>query len=714
MDEENLQEQMRRTAEALAKFADQIDDSVDSIKDITDANEKQQRLQDLVSKQLGQLDKNLKGANKKIVDLTPGLEELDEAIEQLDDTIDRSSLETERQRIGNQYFARNQQAVAKAFLKATGEILVNGAIKSVKTLVTDLQDGSSGVRLASNMMGNAIDVTQQQTKAALSAISDLGIAAAVLGKGRFKWLGAGASLLAEGLGFVTDKSAELAKFGIDVLAKEVEKTVKVFNQSSAAGALFANGMTGMRNAAYASGLRLDQFANVIKNNSSVLAETGLSVGEAVRRMGDVGRVIRSSGIQENLLKLGYGYEEQAELVAQVMADMRRTGTLATATNPQIAQATERYANNLRVISDITGEDAKRRTEQARREAENYAFRAKIEEQARRTGQSDLFAQVTQFLAPLPEGQRRAIMQTVLSGTTTDLVSITSGFGEAARASADAIMSGSFNMRQGMDAVSPFFTKFANSTNQLGQGVAFASAMIPGTYSDLSQGYSELQSIAFKMNEEGIKSVYDAVDGQAKTTDRLTDTVIHIENEAQRLGLMFEKELTPKLGSFGKVVDELITGLRKQMQRAGLDVPAGYESGTMGEKSWLKSIAREVVGFASGAALTAGTAAMTGGLGLVGSTVTATGGYMAGTKAFDKMFGEYAVGGIAEGPISGYQATLHGAEAVVPLPENKSIPVSLDSSTITSAITQQTKVLDDILSTMKQSNNISSGILSNTY
>ena len=40
---------------------------------------------------------------------------------------------------------------------------------------------------------------------------------------------------------------------------------------------------------------------------------------------------------------------------------------------------------------------------------------------------------------------------------------------------------------------------------------------------------------------------------------------------------------------------------------------------------------------------------------------------------------YAVGGVASGPQAGYPAVLHGTEAVVPLPNNRSIPVDLKSS-----------------------------------
>lgn len=44
----------------------------------------------------------------------------------------------------------------------------------------------------------------------------------------------------------------------------------------------------------------------------------------------------------------------------------------------------------------------------------------------------------------------------------------------------------------------------------------------------------------------------------------------------------------------------------------------------------------------------------------------------------KMAG-YAMGGVARGPQSGYPATLHGTEAVVPLPNGKSIPVDMKGS-----------------------------------
>ena len=40
---------------------------------------------------------------------------------------------------------------------------------------------------------------------------------------------------------------------------------------------------------------------------------------------------------------------------------------------------------------------------------------------------------------------------------------------------------------------------------------------------------------------------------------------------------------------------------------------------------------------------------------------------------------YGIGGIAKGPQSGYPVMMHGTEAVVPLPNGKSIPVDIRGS-----------------------------------
>jgi hypothetical protein len=76
------------------------------------------------------------------------------------------------------------------------------------------------------------------------------------------------------------------------------------------------------------------------------------------------------------------------------------------------------------------------------------------------------------------------------------------------------------------------------------------------------------------------------------------------------------------------------------------------------------------------------------------------------------------GGVFSGPKSGYAATLHGTEAVVPLPDGKTIPVEMpaltDSMSEQSGIlTAQLMKLDELISAMRDNTNVTTKILQAT-
>jgi hypothetical protein len=75
----------------------------------------------------------------------------------------------------------------------------------------------------------------------------------------------------------------------------------------------------------------------------------------------------------------------------------------------------------------------------------------------------------------------------------------------------------------------------------------------------------------------------------------------------------------------------------------------------------------------------------------------------------------ANGGVATGPKSGYAATLHGTEAIVPLPDGKMIPVEMPGIDISMSeqndiLEQQLDRLDEMIQFMKKQNNTSEKIL----
>jgi hypothetical protein len=74
---------------------------------------------------------------------------------------------------------------------------------------------------------------------------------------------------------------------------------------------------------------------------------------------------------------------------------------------------------------------------------------------------------------------------------------------------------------------------------------------------------------------------------------------------------------------------------------------------------------------------------------------------------------YADGGVASGPKSGYDATLHGTEAVVPLPDGNSIPVKVDMGELTASIEQQSSLLSKISRELEKTNSTLGKININT-
>jgi hypothetical protein len=85
--------------------------------------------------------------------------------------------------------------------------------------------------------------------------------------------------------------------------------------------------------------------------------------------------------------------------------------------------------------------------------------------------------------------------------------------------------------------------------------------------------------------------------------------------------------------------------------------------------------------------------------------------------FDRITGGhgYQYGGIASGPRSGYTAMLHGTEAIVPLPNGRSIPVEMTGMTDKmgeqlTMMNQQITSLNELVGLMRTNNDISTRIL----
>lgn len=92
--------------------------------------------------------------------------------------------------------------------------------------------------------------------------------------------------------------------------------------------------------------------------------------------------------------------------------------------------------------------------------------------------------------------------------------------------------------------------------------------------------------------------------------------------------------------------------------------------------YILQMSMKIIDTIQNAMLAANTAAL---IANTASNAASSGGSVMGFMRYGGITEGYSSGGIAKGPQSGYPALLHGSEAVVPLPDGKTIPVALSGS-----------------------------------
>ena len=517
---------------------------------------------DLFAAQFNRSEKDIKKLNEQVrlgikgyKDQKAMMDRLDDKLLDLSINVDNLSKKEvaaqkavlQKQKIDLQYASASQQAseAISEFITKSGVRIVQGAGQMVK----GLQNNASSTELSVGLFNTAIDVGTAGMSLAGKGLNSLGDAAMAAG------------FFTEGLGFavggalkvigtVVDKGAEvtnkLAKFGVEVLSKEVEKTYTAFNQLSASGALFANGMTDMRNAAGSAGYTVEQFSKIVSENSESLAASGLSVSQATRYLGGVlGGVGKdATKMRSQLLKLGVGFDEQGSLVATVIRDMRGTTTGPFRASQQaVAEQTMKYAENLKIITAITGEDAKKKMEQVRQQANQLAFQQKL---AQKTPEEQ--AAILRAMGNMNSLQRKNFMDMVNFGSVINTegaaaASLSGGLRDSVSEAYQAFNEGNLDDAKQREINSRYNTQMQkDALDQTAIGLAGA-ASVGGLAQGLAEALGNMLQEVKAATPEAIKAAEEAVAAQKNAADELTNSVVDAETAVQRLKIALQEDLT---------------------------------------------------------------------------------------------------------------------------------------------------------------------------
>ena len=687
------------------KLLDEFDSLREALKSAgVDVDKFARRSVKSLSDQMARLDKEVKKSGTNYKNAGDALAALKEAIEE--DTKEYTTAKQKRAAL-DQLEKRARlgfvQNITDAGLRIGGVLLAGYAnyfINQAKTTVSGLMGGSSPFRLAADLQTAAADdfntTLHGVTGAVESAAGPMALLATAAGiaSGGTAFLAAGLFTAgAKLVDFLSSKATDIFKFRVQKLGDALEILTKSYNSAAGAGAVFAGGMDEFKTLQTEAALSQEQFAGVLSRNSYNLADSGLGVTEATKLLsGTVGKFTKMTGqsgitFRDQMQNLGFTIEEQGDLAADVIGMVKRAGR--SLVPEELAKETLEYAKNLRVIQEITGQDARKRIAEAKATTEAFGFQTRF---LKATGNNTLLLeQTTQHFAKYPKKLEFVIQQATRLGTVIDFDGIQAGYKDVAENIGAMIRSGNINLAEFDRMVEDNLETFRTSGHEQELAIDRVNSA-NGAYSGVIDALTEKLKISQALQGGGFARLEKEVGGAAETSSGFNTNINLATDRLNDMRIKLQNDVTPALKKFAEDVPKILIEARQKLIDAGI----------------LEGPKRTP---ASGFDLNAE------------NTRNRANPYAVGPDfvnpdninqwAMDRQKGK-ASGGISQGPESGYNEVLHGTEAVVPLPNNRSIPVSLDSSSITAAVHQQTGVLSEILRVMQNNNSLTSQIVQNSY
>lgn len=594
---------------------------------------------------------------------------------------------------------------AGGMLKAANMIL-----DASRAFELSIQSGASGVEAGTQNLIASIQANKQIQDTQADVIKDtsqgigmLSMAFGKVGKIIGGFITLFGPLVSSFMKFNNDQEAKAAEHRAKLYGEELKKTEENYNKITAAGAMFANGMGEMRAQAANAGMRVKDFGDMIKNSSANLADMGMGLAQAAQRIGGVSKVLRSSDLGMQLRNLGLNAQEQAEAAAGAAANLNATGQLRSMSDQKVAEATVAYTKDLKILAAITGEDAKKKMEEARKRS----MEADLMAQTLAKGGPEAMAKLRDQLATMPESLKKGYMEFVSTGGTavadaaTNVAiaqnpKIMAQYQQMFTTLGDGNKDASAAMQETgtlTEQTAKYAREHAASVKEMGLAARVGA-------SDIGTATMTIHNDLILANQKFTEGVTAAtaknVEDLSKTQDPLTKSMTKLQDDTDKAAVALEQRLTPALAAAADALPRFTGALKdayealavmsgKEKSRKGTGEVVGEVGGTVAG-SLAGAVAGKTVGGYVGGAI--GSLAGPGGTvvgAMIGQTVgpyivSALGGLVGGYlgKETGGYIGQkFADGGIAKGPQSGFAAMLHGTEAVVPLPDGKALPVNLD-------------------------------------
>lgn len=597
--------------------------------------------------------KDLRSLNKAYTDNKKTYAQTLNDLNSLSRTFDSLDEEVRNSKIGMQMYQRINHVgsklmwdtINKGAVSAMGNLAANigGAyLANLKAGVKGLQGDATATQVAADLVTTGIDSAQKAVSGLAGVAKGVGGALGAIPHPAAQVAGALIGVVSDIIDASAKQAAEIAKFATEVVSKELEKTVKSFNQASSAGALFADGLTGLRESATKAGLTQEQYSKIIAENSETLANFGGTVADGAKKLGAVTGNF-SDGTRKNLLKLGISLDEQAQGTADYMSLLQQTGQLRGKSDQQLAAESANYMVNLKALSAFTGEDVKAAAKRAKEAAMQGAVRSKLESMG-----ADANIKFQNAIKGMPADMQKAAQQMLVSGTISDpelaaAMAAMPGAMEMLKRSVNDVTDANVSANDAIDRHQANVKELGPAMKAEAKGIMDSAGVAAlhggsGVVSAMTSVAGSIMTMSEKAAQQGTQSTREQAEAAANTQDKLTAGVVESTDALQKMKLQIQDQLTPAITQFAEMVPSILKGLKAQLDQVNSIMDD--QSGRTAERQ--RQVNEELM---SQGFLHPGTGGAVGmDFGMMGA----------------------ADGGVFEGPDSGFPVLLHGKEAVVPM------------------------------------------------
>ena len=332
--------------------------------------------------------------------------------------------------------------------------------------------------------------------------------------------------------------------------------VDQFRQLSSVGAGFNNSIFDMMTTAATAGMRLDEFYNVVQNNSEVLRMLGGTVTAGAKEFGNLSKGLRSGDLGRRLLNLGFTVSDINDGMLTYIQNQQLQGTLERMSQQDLIKGSQEYLSEIDLLAKATGISRQALLNQTADLNENAQFQS-LMARAGAGGAADLEKNLAAVAGLMP-GFTNDIIEMSSGFQGTDLAIALNSAGAAGQQFAD-LMGNAGNMDQ---------SEFLKQLSILGPQIAdTVSAMDPAIIGRLRASGSPFAALfdaigSFQrmgnIDPEAAQKAQDAQDGLTNVLTGFSNAIALVKTDI--LDAFIESTFASKLAEIGDSLSTTWTNL----------------------------------------------------------------------------------------------------------------------------------------------------------